>query len=185
VLVGLSQSGFSRFTAARSRLGRGLREQDGSRFTAPRSRLGSELREQAGFSFIELLVVALMVGILAAIALPSFLGQKGKAVDAQAKALARTAETAAETVGTDYSGSYTKVGTAELNRVEPAIRISPSTSEAYLISATGGEAEYAVTVKATNGDELSIARSSAGTVTRECVSPRTKTGCSGGARGSW
>ena len=48
----------------------------------------------------------LIIGILAAIAIPSFLSQKSKATASQAKELARTAETTAETYSTDNNGSY-------------------------------------------------------------------------------
>jgi type IV pilus assembly protein PilA len=143
------------------------------------------LKDDEGFSLIELLVVILIIGILAAIAIPAFAGQKGKASDAQAKELARTAETTAETIAVDNNGEYTKVSAAELNRYEPSIGILQSSSAAYLSAATASKTEYSVTAKSTNGDEFKIAKAANGEITRSCVSPITKTGCAGGERASW
>src|SRR5713226_1416786 len=72
-------------------------------------RLRQRSSDEGGFTLIELLVVMLIIGILAAIAIPSFLNQKSKATDTQAKAMARTAQTALETYDTD-NASYNCAG---------------------------------------------------------------------------
>jgi type IV pilus assembly protein PilA len=152
---------------------------------ASSKRLAEHARDDSGFTLIELLVVVLIVAVLAAIAIPSFLNQQGKAQDAQAKELVRTAQTTAETIAAGGEGSYQQVSREELHNLEPTIPILARNSEAYLSAATGGPREYSVTATATNGDELTISRSATGEVTRHCASPVKKTGCSGGASSSW
>ncbi|HZL48213.1 MAG TPA: type II secretion system protein [Solirubrobacteraceae bacterium] len=137
-------------------------------------------QDERGFTLIELLVVILIIGILAAIAIPSFLNQKDKAYDASAKELARTAETTAETYATDHEGKYTPMTAVELHTYETGLpTCAESKANACLSSVTPGPETYTVTTEAANtGDKFSIKRAAGGVITRTCNSP--KTGCSGG-----
>ena len=101
-------------------------------------KLRRRAEEEKGFTLIELLVVILIIGILAAIAIPSFLNQKTKATDASAKELARTAQTAAETYATDHNGNYTGLTPRRWHTIEPTIQTAAVT--ATLTSATSASA---------------------------------------------
>jgi type IV pilus assembly protein PilA len=138
--------------------------------------------DEGGFTLIELLVVILIIGILAAIAIPAFLSQKSKAYDSSAKTLAQTAQTAMETYATENSGEYTGGTKAKLKEIEPSINTS-NTNEALLKETTVTKNEYTVTAVAANtGDEYAIKRNSAGELEHKCTS--TTKGCPGHANSS-
>src|SRR6188508_886909 len=76
---------------------------------------------ESGFTLVELLVVMLILGLLAAIAIPSFFNQRDKARDADAKAGVRSAQTAMETYATDNNGSYAGATPALLQGIESTL----------------------------------------------------------------
>jgi type IV pilus assembly protein PilA len=140
------------------------------------SKLRRRAQEEKGFTLIELLVVILIIGILAAIAIPSFLNQRAKAYDAAAKSNIVTAQTAEETYATDNDGSYTSTLSA-LQTIEPALKNAP------LITPTASGATYtlvATAVGPNGGADAFTLTDNSGTVTRTC------SGSSGGCpNGSW
>ena len=107
-------------------------------------KLRRRAEEEKGFTLIELLVVILIIGILAAIAIPTFLNQKSKANDASAESLARNAATAMETYATNNNGSYAASSLSALNSITPALNITSSSTQPYLSTATGTGTSYTI-----------------------------------------
>jgi type IV pilus assembly protein PilA len=150
-------------------------------------RLRQNARDDRGFTLVELLVVILIIGILAAIAIPTFLNQKGKAYDSSAKEMARTASLAAETFSTDHNGLYTGIEPSVLHEYDKAIQTAAGSNNAYLSVAKEQESGkgYAVTAVAPggSGDTFTVTRNEKGEVSRTCKAETSnKSGC---ATGSW
>jgi type IV pilus assembly protein PilA len=120
----------------------------------------------------------LIIGILAAIAIPSFLNQKSKASAAQAKELARTMETTAETLATDNNGSYASISLTELKNAENTINTTVSTKEAYASGAESTANSYKVEATAEpSAAVFSIEKTSSGEVIRKCTPINATNGC--------
>jgi type IV pilus assembly protein PilA len=141
-------------------------------------KLRQRAADERGFTLIELLVVILIIGILAAIALPAFLNQREKAQDTEAKSAVRTAQTALETYYTDNQSYAAPAGSTlkdQLINIEPSLKSAFDAAPAGLAMTvtpnTDATTGYSVvaTSKGNNKNKFTVANTS-GTVSRTCIS---------------
>src|SRR5687768_5611766 len=132
-----------------------------------RERINSE---EKGFTLIELLVVILIIGILAAIALPAFLGQQKKGEDAEAKSNARNLVSQVESC---YANEQTYANCQTAAQL-PNTGLKLGSNPGEVAVTAGDQDSFTILAKSKNGNEFTIKKiTGTGVIERTCTPVNT------------
>src|SRR6476660_8307980 len=133
-------------------------------------KLRERMESEKGVTLIELLVVILIIGILAAIALPAFLGQRTKGQDSDAKSNARNLVSQVESCFTDTQNYANCQTTAQLNNTGLPLADCPPAPAPGSVGVCGvvGNA-YTITATSRSNNTFSIIKDTNGVTTRSCT----------------
>jgi type IV pilus assembly protein PilA len=142
----------------------------------------SRFGEERAFTLVELLVAMVVVGALAAVAIPTFQGQGSKGTDSEAKSMAVMAAKTIEACAAEHGGNYDSCPKDALIAMEPSLEDAIDR-----LTVLAGSATYEIGVMSKRDPTVSftVSRAADGTTTRTCSTNEDRGGCQVPQTGTW